>query len=72
VIIWAEVLELDRVGIHDDFLDLGGHSLAATRIISRVMNVFPVELAVRSLFDSPTVAQMAEVIASSNTDLEAC
>jgi acyl carrier protein len=67
--IWAEVLELDRVGIHDDFLDLGGHSLAATRIISRVMNVFPVDLAVRSLFDSPTVAQMAEVIASSNTDL---
>jgi amino acid adenylation domain-containing protein len=67
--IWAEVLELDRVGIHDDFLDLGGHSLAATRIISRVMSVFPVDLAVRSLFDSPTVAQMAEVIASSNTDL---
>jgi amino acid adenylation domain-containing protein len=61
--IWAEVLELDRVGVHDNFFDLGGHSLAATRIISRVTQIFPLELPIRALFDSPTVGAMSEVIA---------
>jgi amino acid adenylation domain-containing protein len=61
--IWAEVLELDQVGVQDSFLDLGGHSLAATRVISRVVKTFPLDLTVRALFDSPTVAEMAEVIA---------
>jgi acyl-CoA synthetase (AMP-forming)/AMP-acid ligase II len=60
--IWADVLGLDCVGVHDNFLDLGGHSLAATRIISRVVKIFPLELPVRSLFDSPTVAEMSEII----------
>jgi amino acid adenylation domain-containing protein len=60
--IWAEVLGLDRIGIHDNFLDLGGHSLAATRIIARVVQMFRVELPIKALFDSPTVAQMATVI----------
>ncbi|HSK28429.1 MAG TPA: non-ribosomal peptide synthetase [Candidatus Limnocylindria bacterium] len=62
--IWAEVLEIDLVGIHDNFFDLGGHSLAATRIISRVVKAFPSQLSLQSLFDAPTVAEMAEVIAS--------
>ena len=61
--IWAEVLELDRVGIHDNFFDLGGHSLAATRVISRVVEIFPINLPIKALFDSPTVGEMAEVIA---------
>ena len=61
--IWAEVLEIDQVGVHDNFFDLGGHSLAATRIISRVVKAFTLELSVKALFDSPTVADMAEVIA---------
>ncbi len=60
--IWAEVLDLDHVGIHDNFLDLGGHSLLATRVISRVINQFQVELPVQSLFGAPTVAEMAVVI----------
>jgi hypothetical protein len=60
--IWADVLGLDRVGIHDNFLDLGGHSLLATRIISRVISTAQVELPVRALFDSPTVAEMVLVI----------
>ena len=60
--IWADVLALDRVGIHDTFLDLGGHSLLATQIISRVIRAVQVELPVRALFDSPTVAEMALVI----------
>ena len=59
---WAEVVGVDQVGIHDNFFDLGGHSLAATRVISRVINTFKVELHIKSLFESPTVADMAVVI----------
>ncbi|MGH7797111.1 MAG: AMP-binding protein [Candidatus Binatia bacterium] len=62
--IWAEVLSLDEVGIHDDFFDLGGHSLSATGIISSVIAVFKLQLPIRQLFDSPTVAGMAAVISS--------
>jgi amino acid adenylation domain-containing protein len=61
--IWAEVLNIDQVGIHDNFFDLGGHSLAATRVVSQVIKHFQVELPLRSLFQSPTVAAMATVIA---------
>ncbi len=60
--IWAEVLSLDQVGIQDNFFDLGGHSLLATQVISRVINTFNVELPIKSLFESPTVADMAVVI----------
>jgi amino acid adenylation domain-containing protein len=60
--IWAEVLDLDQVGVHDNFFDLGGHSLAATRVISRVVKAFPLELPIKALFDSPTVVEMAEII----------
>ena len=60
--IWGEVLELDQIGIHDNFLDLGGNSLAATRIISRVIARFQTEIPLGSLFQSPTVAEMAAVI----------
>jgi amino acid adenylation domain-containing protein len=62
--IWAEVLSTDEVGIDDDFFDLGGHSLSATRIISRVIATFKLQLPVRALFDSPTVAAMSIVISS--------
>jgi amino acid adenylation domain-containing protein len=50
--IWAEVLFLDRVGIHDNFLELGGHSLAAARVVSRVIKAFQVNLPLQSLFQS--------------------
>jgi len=60
--IWGEVLELDQIGIHDNFLDLGGDSLAATRIVSQVIARFQTEIPLRSLFQSPTVAEMAVVI----------
>ncbi|MCZ6480094.1 MAG: phosphopantetheine-binding protein [candidate division NC10 bacterium] len=59
---WAEVLAIDQVGIHDNFFDLGGHSLLATRVISRLIKVFQMELPLRSIFESPTVAGMAIVI----------
>jgi amino acid adenylation domain-containing protein len=60
--IWAEVLVLDRIGVHDNFFDLGGHSLAATRVVSRVLKQFQVEVPLKSLFHSPTVGEMAAVI----------
>ncbi|HEV8494807.1 MAG TPA: condensation domain-containing protein, partial [Candidatus Angelobacter sp.] len=60
--IWAEVLKLDRVGIHDNFFELGGHSLLATQVISRLRKAFRVELPVRSLFEAPTLIELAETI----------
>ena len=60
--IWSAVLAVDRVGIHDNFFDLGGHSLTASRVISRVIQTFQLELPIKALFDAPTVAEMAAVI----------
>jgi amino acid adenylation domain-containing protein len=60
--IWAEVLSLNPVGIHDNFFDLGGHSLAATRVVSQLLKIFKLELPLQSLFESQTVAEMALVV----------
>jgi amino acid adenylation domain-containing protein len=60
--IWAEVLSLEQIGIYDRFFDLGGHSLAAARVVSRVFKTFELELPIQSLFQSPTVAEMAAMI----------
>jgi natural product biosynthesis luciferase-like monooxygenase protein len=60
--IWAEVLRLERVGIENKFFNLGGHSLVALQIIARVRNTFQVELTMRHIFESPTVAQLAATI----------
>jgi acyl carrier protein len=60
--IWAEVLPVKQVGIADNFFDLGGHSLTATRVVSRVIQQFQLDIPLRSLFESPTIADMATVI----------
>ncbi|MCP4400947.1 MAG: AMP-binding protein, partial [bacterium] len=60
--IWCEVLQLDQIGIYDNFFVLGGHSLLATQVISRANRIFELEIPLRSLFELPTIAGSAEYI----------
>ena len=60
--LWSEILKVDKIGIHDNFFDLGGHSLLATQIVSRIRGHLSIELPLRSIFESPTVAELAAVI----------
>jgi acyl carrier protein len=60
--IWSDVLGVEQISVHDDFFDLGGHSLLATQVISRVRKTYNIELPLRRLFETPTIARFAELI----------
>jgi amino acid adenylation domain-containing protein len=60
--IWQEVLAIEHLGIADNFFDLGGHSLTATRVLSRVRDFFQIDLPLRLIFDNPTVAALARCV----------
>jgi hypothetical protein len=60
--IWADVLRLDQVGIHDDFFALGGDSLLAAHVLTSIHDAMHLDVGVVSLFDAPTVAEMAEYL----------
>lgn len=59
---YANILRLEKVGIHNNFFELGGHSLLATQLVSRIRNAFSVELQVRQLFETPAIAELAKHI----------
>jgi amino acid adenylation domain-containing protein len=60
--IWAEVLGFDPIGIHDDFLALGGHSLRAIQIVARLRNVLNKEVFLNDIFSNPTIAELADIL----------
>jgi acyl carrier protein len=61
--IWVSVLGIERVGVHDSFFEVGGHSLAATQVVSRVREALRVELPLRRLFETPTIEWLANAVA---------
>ncbi|MEG4054907.1 MULTISPECIES: amino acid adenylation domain-containing protein [unclassified Microcoleus] len=63
--IWSNILSIDFVGIRDNFFELGGNSLLATQVISRMRDTLAVELPLRSLFEAPTIAELAERVENS-------
>ncbi|MBW9102019.1 non-ribosomal peptide synthetase, partial [bacterium M00.F.Ca.ET.228.01.1.1] len=60
--IWRTLLGRDRIGVHEPFFEIGGHSLLATQLVSRIRDVFGVELPLRSVFLMPTIAQQAQAL----------
>ena len=71
--IWARMLCIETVGIHDNFFALGGHSLLATQVIARIRQAFGVELPLRAMFETRTLSELAERIESehrTDTDVE--
>ena len=60
--VWQQVLGIEEVGIHDDFFQLGGHSLLITQLLNRLHTIYPIDIPIRSLFENPTVAGMARLV----------
>ncbi|MGV9292406.1 condensation domain-containing protein, partial [Streptomyces sp. NPDC003719] len=69
--VWSDVLGIDTIGIHDNFFELGGHSLLATQVTSRLRQRLGVDVPVRALFTSPTVARLASAVRELETADEA-
>jgi acyl carrier protein len=66
--IWKEVLMLNEIGVDQNFFALGGHSLLATRLVSAVREGFSVEIPLRTLFEQPTIAELAVAIVQSQAE----
>jgi amino acid adenylation domain-containing protein len=70
--VFAEVLGVEKAGIHDNFFELGGHSLLATKAIYRIYDRLKVDLPIPSLFENPTVAQLARVVERASREGQEC
>ncbi|HEU4326673.1 MAG TPA: phosphopantetheine-binding protein, partial [Roseiflexaceae bacterium] len=68
--IWQEVLGMSQLGIHDSFLDLGGDSLQATQLLSRLRDTFGQEIPLRTFFETPTIAGLAQALARLRAEQE--
>ena len=68
--IWAQVLGVERVSVHDNFFDLGGDSMLAAQVVSRVQQTMRVTLTPLSFFEAPTVADLAVVIAARQVECD--
>jgi acyl carrier protein len=60
--IWTDVLGTDHIGLHDDFFDLGGHSMMVMRLAAKLRETYGVEMSLTTLFEHPTVAEQAEAV----------
>ncbi|MGM1050705.1 MAG: amino acid adenylation domain-containing protein, partial [Bacillota bacterium] len=69
--IWAEVLGVKRVGVHDNFFNLGGHSLKGTVLVSRIHKELNVEIPLKELFSTPTIAGLSKYISSAEESVYA-
>ena len=69
--IWQELFGIDGIGVDDDFIELGGHSLLAMQLLSRIRETLQVEIPLRTLFESPTVAGLASAITQNRDGLNA-
>ncbi|GAA6624250.1 amino acid adenylation domain-containing protein [Scytonema sp. NUACC26] len=68
--IWSEILGVEKIGIHDNFFDLGGHSLRVIQVVSRIRQTFDMEISVHHLFKNPTISKLIEVMAELAGSLE--
>jgi amino acid adenylation domain-containing protein len=66
--IWTAVLGLERVGVDDNFFAIGGHSLSAAQVAARASQAYQIELSMKSLFEAPTIAELARLIARTRRD----
>jgi amino acid adenylation domain-containing protein len=67
--IWSQILGVEQVGVYDNFFDLGGHSLMAIQILSRLRNIANVEIPLRAMYETPTIANLAGEVEAATRNL---
>jgi acyl carrier protein len=67
--LWQKFLGIEKIGIHDNFIDLGGNSLLATQLITRLRDTFQVDLTLRTLFEEPTIARLTMLLFQKKAEL---